>query len=328
MQACKRIDVVSGIHTIDNAMNYLKRYCASYIMDCNGATVMVDCGRAATWAKYTSAEIRKAGFDPTYVDYLFLTHEHNDHIGAAGHIAQLNPNVTIFCHPKAAAFLQDVSIPNAEKKTVYESDKQRAAIGYSVPVPGKNIRLVDDNEIIDINGCKFKCYWTPGHRNGCTSYHYLQPDVVFCSDIPGNCFVDCGAHYTLAGNDNNYLKNIESLRRLQRLNASYLALGHYGFTNHVDEVIEESIALHEEVLAGAKQVMEENQNADQAQKIAEYYLAQHQPAIDVFLEVNNDKEGRGRAVYDYAVKEHFPSQARRFALFCQTLYFPELAFKV
>lgn len=321
----ERIEVLNGIHTIDTNMNLMIRYNAAYIFDCDGATVMVDCGRASCWSKYTSERIREAGFDPKHIDYLFITHEHQDHMGAVGHVVQQNPDVKVFCQAKCAPFLMDVKIAEGEKKTYYETEKQRKTIGYMLPTPGKNIHLIDHNEIVDINGHKIKCYWTPGHRDGSASYHYLDEDVVFCGDLPGNCFIDAGSHYTLCGNDNNYMVGLKSLQFLSRLNAKYLAMGHYGISTQYDDIIENAIDLHQGMLDGAKAIMEENRGAEQTDKLAEFFMAQHMPALEALLENDDDASGRGKGVYVYATTEHLPVQSRRFAGYCQKIYFPELA---
>lgn len=325
-------DELMGVHCIDTKMNLLERYNSAYIMDCGGATVLVDGGKPKQWSRYTMPAIRKAGFDPEKIDYMFVTHEHQDHMGAAGIIARLNPNVTIVCAPKCAPYMMDTATIIAEQKQkfgerYYEKLVAPDGAGTLVPVPGKNIRLVDDGEIIDINGHKFQCFWTTGHRLGCASYHYLNKNVLFCSDSPGNCFVDAGIHYTLSGTDNNYMNAIKSMQRLMQCNADYLALGHYGFSKQPEAVLMNSIAMQQAQLDAAKKIMEENQNEQQAELLAEMWWDAHKDAFDAMIAFDNDEVGRGQELYHYAAERHLNMQKKKFAKYAQTVYFPELAYK-
>lgn len=322
----KKVLSVNNVHVIDTHMHDMPRYNAAYIIDCGGKTVMIDCGYSAKW-KITMNEIRALGFDPAKIDYLFITHAHLDHYGAAGQIAALNPNVIICSHLTGVqSLLDDTAIRAVEAKTIYVTKEQKSKAGIASKVPAKNIRIVEEGSEFDINGHRFVCYSTPGHRPGHMTYHYLNENILFISDLVGNCFPEWGAHYSLNGHGCNYVDTIHSLRRLKTKYPSYLAMGHWGISDEAQEIMDATIDMYQDILDHAKAIMEADQTESQTQKLADYYWEQIQPHIQPFVD-NEDGTGVCTTIYEYATKEHIPSQTKRFAQYCQEIYFPELAYK-
>lgn len=100
--------------------------------------------------------------------YVYLTHCHADHIGAA---AQLHSALggRILIHRNGANNLEDDDIVLASyigaDKIILEADSR-----------------VDDDDIIHIGGIEFKILHTPGHTNCSTSIYCEKHKMLFAGD--------------------------------------------------------------------------------------------------------------------------------------------------
>lgn len=119
--------------------------------------------------------------------YIYLTHCHADHIGAA---AQLNAKFggKILIHRNGANNIEDDNIVLASyigaDKIILEADSR-----------------VDDNDLIHIGNIEFKIIHTPGHTNCSTSLYCEEHKMLFSgdtifrgtwgrTDLPTSCFED------------------------------------------------------------------------------------------------------------------------------------------
>lgn len=104
----------------------------------------------------------------TKVKYIYLTHCHADHIGAANQIHNLLGG-KILIHRNGAENLEDDNIVLAnyigEERIVLEPDSR-----------------VDDNDIIHVGDIKFKVIHTPGHTNCSTSLYCEKYKMLFSGD--------------------------------------------------------------------------------------------------------------------------------------------------
>ncbi len=85
-------EVAERIYEIQPEGNGLDRFplCTVYlIVDDKVALVETGC---AIQTQETIKAIEKLVDDVTKVSYIFLTHAHPDHVGAAGHLAKILPN--------------------------------------------------------------------------------------------------------------------------------------------------------------------------------------------------------------------------------------------
>jgi len=100
--------------------------------------------------------------------YIYLTHCHADHIGAA---AQLHANFggRILIHRNGAENLEDDNIVLASyigaDKIVLEPDSR-----------------IDDNDLLHIGNIEFRVLHTPGHTNCSTSLYSEEHKMIFSGD--------------------------------------------------------------------------------------------------------------------------------------------------
>ncbi len=88
-------------------------------------------------------------------DYLFITHEHFDHIEGIGDIKKSFPNVKVYASKTSSEIFPD------EKNNMSFFFE-----GQNVSEPKADIELTE-NSVFNIAGNEIKCYMTPGHTAGC-----------------------------------------------------------------------------------------------------------------------------------------------------------------
>lgn len=102
------------------------------------------------------------------IKYIYLTHCHADHIGAAGQLHKLYGG-KVLIHRNGAQNLENDDIVLAtcigEDKIILEADSR-----------------VDDDDIIHIGNIEFKVLYTPGHTNCSTSLYCEQYKMLFSGD--------------------------------------------------------------------------------------------------------------------------------------------------
>ena len=116
---------------------------------------------------------------------ILLTHAHGDHIGALEEVRQAT-KAPVYISAKDAPALAD---PDANLIRW---------LGMDVQI-GKPEHLLEDDEIIEVAGFKFKCLLTPGHTPGGMCFYNeenklaFSGDTIFCesigrTDFPGGSY--------------------------------------------------------------------------------------------------------------------------------------------
>lgn len=117
----------------------------SYILDINRKIVIIDCN--CNVYNYLLLE----NITP---DYIFLTHEHFDHIEGIGLIKKHFQNVRLIASKESSQCFSDCT----RNMSLYFD-------GHNVAEPEADIEL-NSNHVFEINGQQIKCYFTPGHTIG------------------------------------------------------------------------------------------------------------------------------------------------------------------
>jgi metallo-beta-lactamase class B len=105
--------------------------------------------------------IRKAGFDPANIKYVFSTHAASDHYGGAGRIKQIAPGVRI-------------GMPLADWEEV-EQQVSRLAPG-SKQLPISRDLVLSDGQTLTLGETTFKFYVLPGRTPGALAIEYQARD--------------------------------------------------------------------------------------------------------------------------------------------------------
>jgi glyoxylase-like metal-dependent hydrolase (beta-lactamase superfamily II) len=150
----------------------------------DGHAAIVDTG-AAPAAPFILEALAQLGVSREQVDYLFLTHVHLDHAGAAGQLMAALPRARAVLHPRGAPHLVDPSKLIAGSIAVYGERLFRELYGEIVPIAADRVRIVQDGERLRLGRRTFEFIDTPGHAR----HHYCAVDLdhrlIFSGDTFG-----------------------------------------------------------------------------------------------------------------------------------------------
>lgn len=121
--------------------------------------VLVECGPAATRGTLIDG-LCAAGFAPTDIRHLLLTHIHLDHAGAAGHLAQAGVHVHV--HPFGAPHLASPEKLLASTRRVH-GDAYEPFYGDLLAVDAAHLHPVQDQAALSLSGHLVRALHTPGH---------------------------------------------------------------------------------------------------------------------------------------------------------------------
>lgn len=182
----------------------LDRFVYAYLID-SGRLCLIDSGVAGS-ESHVFDELKGQGRAPSDIDYLFLTHCHPDHIGAAKEI-KAQSNCSVWSHPAAQTWVEDV-------------EKQ-----YSVrPVPGFHKlvsgsvsvnRLFEDNAVIDLGRESLQIIYTPGHSECSVTLFCTNSGLLFTGDaIPQGNDLPIYDDVAKAVNSIGRLKKVDGVRHI------------------------------------------------------------------------------------------------------------------
>jgi glyoxylase-like metal-dependent hydrolase (beta-lactamase superfamily II) len=196
---------------------------ASYLIPHSAGAVLVECGPGSTLPALMEG-LRQHGFSPSDISDVFLTHIHLDHAGAAGWLARQGARIHV--HPVGAPHMQNPEKLLSSAARIY-GDSMDTLWGEFLPVPPEQISVLQDNDVITVDGMSFKAIDTPGHAD---HHHvYLLGDTLFSGDIGGVRLT--GTHHIrlpMPPPEFNTSKWEISLQRLSHLEFSRIAPTHFG----------------------------------------------------------------------------------------------------
>ena len=128
----------------------LQTVCA-YLIDTDEGLVLIDTTYTDT-ADTVLDNIRTLGFDPEDIEYIFITHAHNDHVGGAARIKEVSG-------ARVGMALGDWGVVEAQENIDLTQDL-----------------VFGDAETMRVGSTSFSFYLTPGHTPGSTSIEYQVRD--------------------------------------------------------------------------------------------------------------------------------------------------------
>lgn len=224
---------VDAVHTLDLNFHGFAGSIAVYLIPHARGAVLVECGPGST-TEALEAGLRSHGLSASQVTDVLLTHIHLDHAGAAGWLAQQGARIHV--HPVGAPHLKNPEKLLASAERIY-GESMHALWGDFLPVPEDRLLVHQDQEVIEIEGLRFRALDTPGH-----AYHhfaYLHQEVCFSGDI-GGVRVGGARHVRLPMPPPEFNLELwrESVRKLQseyeRGAFRYLAPTHFGLFDDPD----------------------------------------------------------------------------------------------
>ena len=158
---------------------------ASYLIPYQDGAILVESGPGSTLPAL-EAGLAKEGFSPSDVTHVLLTHIHLDHAGAAGWLAQ--QGAEIYVHPVGAQHMLNPEKLLASAARIY-GDRMQSLWGEFLPVPESQLKVPEDDEVLEIGGLSFVPIHTPGHANHHYAYLFRSKDhtedICFTGDVGG-----------------------------------------------------------------------------------------------------------------------------------------------
>ena len=167
------------VYTLDLNFQGYAGAIAAYLIPHHHGAILVECGPGSTSAALEEG-LRSHGLQSGEISDVLLTHIHLDHAGAAGWLAQKGARIHV--HPVGAPHLINPEKLLSSAARIY-GDRMQALWGDFLAVPEDRLILHQDEEMIEIEGLRFRALDTPGH-----AYHhfaYLYQDICFSGDIGG-----------------------------------------------------------------------------------------------------------------------------------------------
>lgn len=193
----------------------------------NGHTIAVDAGHINE--PHIDRDFKTIGIDPAAVRHVLLTHADVDHCGG------IDPQGNRYLYPNAKVYLG-----GGEKcyldRTLHRMVKFHKKIYNCVQLrPG--YRLLEDGEILDLDGISVRCISVPGHTAGHMCY-ILDDQVLFSGDClavnqeGGYAFWDFFCQFPE--------QNKQSLQHLKQVVSEHpivcACTGHSGFVTDIDHL--------------------------------------------------------------------------------------------
>ncbi len=147
---------------------------SSILIETAEGLVLVDGGLPQS-AGLIDASIRQLGFDPLNISAILLSHAHYDHAGGIAALQRLSG---------AAVYASDAGRAVLESGELQSDDPQFGEMtsGSGIPVV-RNLRSIDDREVLSIGGVDVMAVHTPGHTPGGTSWSWESCALETCYDI-------------------------------------------------------------------------------------------------------------------------------------------------
>jgi len=169
--------------------------------------------------------------------YIFVTHIHLDHAGAAGRLAAEHPEATVVAHPRALRHLAD---PSRLIEGVRQASPDLFPLyGEPLPVPEAQLHATEDDETYDLgSGVCVRALHTTGHAPHHLCFLETPSRTLFAGDAVGNLGIPFDVPLTVPPRFDIDASRA-TLARLRNLEPSALAFTHFGvlrdgIVDHID----------------------------------------------------------------------------------------------
>lgn len=171
-----------GIFTIDTGFDRAGLV-ASHLMLHQGRAAFFDVGVTNTLPALREAMVQ-LGVTDDMVDWVFVTHVHLDHAGAAGVLMRHLPQARLAVHPRGARHMIDPAKLVAGATAVYGSELMQQRFGEVAPIPADRVEQVEDGRTVSLGGRRLRIADTPGHAR----HHYCVFDELSEGWFSGDTF--------------------------------------------------------------------------------------------------------------------------------------------
>ena len=210
---------------IDERVSCVREWVANiFFYTKNGVTIMIDAGY--NYARLQE-KMRWLDLDPASIKHILITHQDTDHVGALERDSE--------------CLFKDATVYIGEIENRYLTGEVRRKVfhgAYKLPmVKTDNERvLLQDGQILEIDGIRIECILVPGHTWGHIVYliddeYLFTGDTIWFGADGGYSFIS-----TLAEDNKLAVKSLEKLEQNLRARKQPIKIitGHTGWTDDLD----------------------------------------------------------------------------------------------
>jgi glyoxylase-like metal-dependent hydrolase (beta-lactamase superfamily II) len=215
--------LLDTIHTLDLDFMGIPGAIAVYLIQHRNGAILIESGPGST-QQALEAGLEKYGLDLSDISDVLLTHIHLDHAGAAGWLASHGARIHV--HPAGAPHLINPEKLLNSAQRIY-GDQMDFLWGKFLPVPEERLSILEDGQVLQIEGLDFLAIDTPGHANH--HFAYLFEETCFTGDI-GGIRLNGLPHVRIPMPPPEFHleKWRESVKRLRQEDFKYIAPTHFG----------------------------------------------------------------------------------------------------
>lgn len=205
------------------------RSISSLLLRSGPANIVIDPGPASTLDAFRE-QLASHGLDVRDLDAIFLTHIHLDHAGATGSLVRDNPNLKVYVHSRGATHMVNPTLLLQSAGRLYGGELVNL-FGEFLPVPERNLRVIEGGETLPMGDTALDVIYTPGHASHHVTYFDPSTKIAFVGDTAGICIE--GHPLVLPATpppDINLELWSESLDAIERLKPQQLFRTHFGFS--------------------------------------------------------------------------------------------------
>jgi len=173
--------------------------------------------------------------------YIIPTHIHMDHAGALGKLTQIFPQATTVINSKSIRHIIDPGRLIRSTKISFGNDFKKV-FGSIEPVPKSNLKVVEDQETLSINGRELVIINTPGHSPHHIAIFDKKTGQLFCGEALGLIYETGTQPLPAAAPPNFDLEvYIDSMKKLRELPVKLLLYSHGGISREPEKAISSAI---------------------------------------------------------------------------------------
>jgi len=200
--------------------------------------VLVETG-PGTSVEPVSHALDALGIASNDLAHIVLTHIHLDHAGGVGALSARFPAATVWVHARGARHLADPTRLVASATRVYGEERLAELFGPVEPVPAERLRVLADDEELDVGGRTLRALDTPGHASHHLAIADAATGVVFTGDALGIHVPDLPVlRPATPPPDFDLELAITSIERIRAAAGSTLLFAHFGPIPDVERTCE------------------------------------------------------------------------------------------
>lgn len=232
--------VNDNIYLIDTRWGGYREAIASYLVRGEEGFILIDTGYGESIGNLLSS-IRGCGLDIDKLKYIIVTHTHLDHMGASGLILRDRPGVKVLALDAGVINLTRPRRLVIGARMVF-GDDLRIGFGEVVDTPRESIMVVEDGDVIKLDGLRLRIIETPGHTRDHISIYEEETGSLITGDAVCNRYPGFNALIPPASPPSYPVSQVvESIRKISRLDIKYLLTPHYGPIEDVDGFLGDNI---------------------------------------------------------------------------------------